>query len=133
MKRILIITSLATAICYGQEFPNDVKSDTIKTEAYIHKSGIRYSGKTYIEIYDVVTDSVVHRFGLEFCSADSSFIRKIPMEGTTRKFYDQMQSDSNFIINNQERLRKETIEIINRFNTSYEVWFYFKVLGIFGK
>lgn len=136
MRKILtVVMLLASVICYGQDkLPDKPKQDIpLKKGVYVHRSGTRYSSKTYTEIYDVVTDSVVNRFGLEFRSADSSFVRKVPMEGTTRRLYDQMKSDADLIVNNQERMRKETIEFINRYRTSYEVWLYFKVLGIFGR
>lgn len=161
MKRFIIsaITFLSiignSYLMYGQQFPkssanfvyngdtitinslSDEKKDTIiiADGVNVHRSGTRYShsGRTYTEIYEVITDSIVHRFGLEFRSADSSFVRKVPMEGTTRKLYDQMKSDMEFVLRNQERMRKETIEFINRYRTSPEVWLYFKLLGIFGK
>lgn len=140
MKKIpVVIMLLASVMCYGQDkLPSKPKPETpinvtLKEGVYVHRSGTRYSGKTYTEIYDVVTDSVVNRFGLEFRSADSSFVRKVPMEGTIRRLYDQMKSDADSIVDNQERMRKETIEFINRYRTSYEVWLYFKVLGILGR
>ena len=136
MRKILtVVMLLASVICYGQDkLPDKPKQDIpLKEGVYVHRSGTRYSGKTYTEIYDVVTDSVVNRFGLEFRSADSSFVRKVPMEGTIRRLYDQVKSDADSIVNNQERMRKETIEFINRYRTSYEVWLYFKVLGILGR
>ena len=136
MRKILtVVMLLASVICYGQDkLPDKPKQEIpLKEGVYVHRSGTRYSSKTYTEIYDVITDSVVNRFGLEFRSADSSFIRKVLMEGTTRRLYDQMKSDVASIVNNQERMRKETIEFINRYRTSYEVWLYFKVLGILGR
>lgn len=136
MRKILtVVMLLVSVICYGQDkLPDKPKQDIpLKEGVYVHRSGTRYSSKTYTEIYDVITDSVVNRFGLEFRSADSSFVRKVPMEGTTRRLYDQMKSDADSIVNNQERMRKETIEFINRYRTSYEVWLYFKVLGILGR
>ena len=136
MRKILTVAMLlVSVICYGQDkLPDKPKQDIpLKEGVYVHRSGTRYSGKTYTEIYDVVTDSVVNRFGLEFRFADSSFVRKVPMEGTIRRLYDQMKSDADSIVNNQERMRKETIEFINRYRTFYEVWLYFKVLGILGR
>lgn len=134
MKKIMIVMALlASAVCYGQDKLSDkIQQDTValKEGVYVHRAGIRYSRKTYTEIYEVITDSVVNRFGLEFRS-DSIFLRRVPMEGTTRKLYDRMKSDADFVDSNQERLRKETIEVINSYRTSYEVWAYFKLLGIF--
>lgn len=135
-KSIFAMALLVSTVCYGQDkMPDKPKSETpisvtLKEGAYVHRSGIRYSGKTYTEIYDVITDSIVHRFGMEFRSADSTFVRKVPMEGTTREVYDRMKSDAEFVLHNQERMRKETIEFINRYGASYEVWFYFKMLNI---
>lgn len=136
MKKIMTLMALlASAVCYGQDkLPDKIQQDTVtlKEGVYVHRAGTRYSGKTYTEIYEVITDSVVNRFGLEFRS-DSTFLRRVPMEGTTRKLYDRMKSDADFVASNQERLRKETIEAINSYRTSYEVWVYFKLLGIFGR
>lgn len=136
MRKILtVVMLLVSVICYGQgKFSDKPKQEIpLKEGVHVHRVGTRYSSKTYTEIYDVVTDSVVNRFGLEFRSTDSSFVGKVPMEGTTRRLYDRMKSDADSIANNQERMRKETIEFINRYRTSYEVWLYFKVLGIFGR
>lgn len=136
MKKIMIVMALlASAVCYGQDkLPDKIQQDTValKEGVYVHRAGTRYSRKTYTEIYEVITDSVVNIFGLEFRS-DSTFLRRVPMEGTTRKLYDRMKSDADFVASNQERLRKETIEAINSYRTSYEVWVYFKLLGIFGR
>ena len=135
MRKILtVVMLLASVICYGQDkLPDKPKQEIpLKEGVYVHRSGTRYSSKTYTEIYDVITDSVVNRFGLEFRS-DSTFLRRVPMDGTTRKLYDQMNSDTEFVLRNQERLRKETVEFLNRYRTSYEVWLYFKVLGILGR
>lgn len=135
MKKIIFaMVLLASTVCYGQDkMPDKPKSETpttLKEGVYVHRSGIRYSGKTYTEIYDVITDSIVHRFGMEFRSADSTFVRKVPMEGTTRALYDRMKSDAEFVLRNQELMKKETIEFINSHRASYEVWLYFKVLNI---
>lgn len=139
MKKISVVMALLVSVmCYGQDkLPNKPRQETpinvtLKEGTYVHKSGTRHSGRTYTEIYEVITDSVVNRFGLEFRS-DSTFLRGVPMDGTTRKLYDQMNSDTEFVLRNQERLRKETVEFLNRYRTSYGVWFYFKVLGIFGR
>lgn len=140
MKKIIFVMALLTStVCYGQDKmpvkpkPETPISVTLKEGVYVHRSGTRYSGKTYMEIYDVITDSVVNRFGLEFRSADSAFVRKVSMEGTTRALYDRMKLDTEFVLHNQERMRKETIEFINGYRTSYEVWLYFRLLGILRK
>lgn len=136
MRKVLgIVLLLASVMCYGQDkLPDKPKQDIPSKEGvYVHRSGTRYSGKTYTEIYDVITDSVVNRFGLEFRSADSSFVRKVPMEGITRELYDRMKADTDSTIRNQERMRKETIKFINGYRASYEVWLYFNLFGIFGK
>lgn len=139
MRNILtIVVLLASVICYGQgKLLDKLKQDTVtlKDKVYVYRAGTRYShsGNTYIEIYDVVTDSIVHRFGMEFRSSDSTFIRKVPMNGITRALYDRMKLETEFVLRNQERMRKETIEFINRYRASYEVWLYFKLLGIIRK
>lgn len=139
MKKIVFVMALlVSAVCYGQDkMPDKLEQDTVtlKDGVHVHKAGICYShsGRTYTEIYEVVTDSIVHRFGLEFRSADSSFVRKVPMTGYDRKFYDMMKRTTEQVLVEQEEREKETIEFINRYRTSPEVWLYFKLLGIFGK
>ena len=139
MKKIIFVMALlVSVVCYGQDKVSDKpKQDTatLKEGVYVYRSGTRYSysGKTYTEIYEVITDSIVHRFGLEFRSADSTFVRKVPMEGTIRALYDRMKADTEFVLRNQEPMRKATIEFINRYRTSYEVWLHFKLLGILRK
>lgn len=131
----LVLTSVGI---YGQDtIPAQPKlailSGIVLTEGVsISKSGTQYSGKTYTEIYEVVTGSIVYRFGMEFKS-DSTFIRRVPMESCDRKVYDMMNGTTERVLSEQEKRRKETIEFINRYRTSYEVWIYFKVLGILGR
>lgn len=128
---VLAVALLAITLGYGQDkLPKDT---AIKEGVYLHRAGTCYSGKTYTEIYEVITDSVVNRFGVEFRYADSVFVRRFPMEGITRELYDRMKSDADFVVKNQEQLREETIDIVNRFRTSYEVWFYFKIFEHLGK
>ena len=139
MKKIIFVMALlVSVVCYGQDkVPDKPKQDTValKEGVYVYRSGTRYSysGKTYIEVYEVITDSIVYRFGMEFRSSDSTFVRKVPMEGTIRALYDRMKSDTEFVLRNQEPMRKATIEFINRYRTSYEVWLHFKLLGILRK
>lgn len=123
---------------YGQDdIPAQAKLDKLsgielKDGVAVSKSGVRYSysGKTYTEIYDVVTDSMVYRFGLEFRSADSSFVRRVPMDGCVRSVYDMMKQTTEQAFRTQEENRKATIEFLNRYRTSPEVWFLFKLYGI---
>ena len=137
-KFILLALMLVVVKVYGQDtIPVQAKSDEnsgieLKDGVDISKSGTMYSrsGKTYTEIYEVVTDSMVYRFGLEFRSADSSFVRKVPMQGYTREFYDMMKVTTKQVLENQENARKETIEFLNRYRTSPEVWLLFKIYGI---
>lgn len=135
MKRIILsLVLLVSVVCYGQDkLPGIQDTITLKEGTQVHRSATRYSSKTYTEIYDVVTDSVVYHFGMEFRYSDSTFVRKVPMGQTPRELYDRMQAETDFILRNQEQMRKETVEFIDRFRTSYEVWRYFKLLGIFGR
>ena len=55
------------------------------------------------------------------------------MESCDRKVYDMMNGITKRVLSEQEKRRKNTIEFINRYRTSYEVWLYFKVLGILGR
>lgn len=117
------------------ESPEKFKQDTTLTlceGVNVCRAGTQYprSGKTYVEIYEVLTDSLVMRFGMEFRISDSTFIRKVPMSSVDRKFYDQLKAETESIIRNQESYRKKTIEFINSNRASYEVWSYFKLLGI---
>lgn len=134
-KFILSALILVSVGVYGQDdIPVQAKLDTrsgieMKIPSFISKIGTRHSGKTYTEIYEVVTDSVVYRFGLEFKS-DGAFVRRVPMENCDRKVYDMMHETTERVFAEQEELRKETIEFLNRYRTSPEVWFLFKVYGI---
>lgn len=135
MKKIVFIMALmASSMCYGQDtIPRELVPETfLKEGVIIRRGGTTYTSKTYTEIYEVITDSIVHRFGLEFRN-DSTFVRRVPMEGTNRKLYDRMQSDIQDMKAHQEQARKETIEFLNGYRASYPVWLYFKFLGIFGK
>ena len=125
---------LASVMCYGKDKLLDKSKQDIqlKEGVYVHRSGTRYSGKTYIEIYDVVTDSIVYGFGLEFKS-DSTFIRRVLLESCDRKVYDMMNGVTERVLSEQEKRRKETIEFINSYRASYEVWLYFKSLEILGR
>lgn len=134
MKRIFILLAL---LLVGMFSYGDEKSDTssLKEGVYVIKSGCKYShyGTTFTEIYDVVTDSIVYRFGLEFKSSDSTFIRKVEMEGCNRKLYDQMNETTARIIAEQDKYRKETIEFLDEFKASYEVWRLFKLYNVLRK
>ena len=133
MRKLFIVMLLLVAVsCHAQDsLPRKAKPDS-PIGASVQYSGrtYSYSGKRYIDVYEVLTDSIVYRFGLEFRAADSSFVRKVSMDGTVRKLYDQMKANAEYVEKNQERMRKETIEHINRYRTSPEVWFYFKLYGI---
>lgn len=100
-------------------------------DAYIRRAGTRYShsGRTYTEIYEVLTDSIVYSFGMEFRSADSSFVRKVPMESCSRKTYDMMQKNTEEAISKQEEMRKETLKFLDETAASYEVWKCFQFMG----
>lgn len=136
MRKIILIALVLVSVgVYGQDtIPAQPKLDSLsgialKEGVSIFKSGTRYSGKTYTEIYEVITDSIVYRFGMEFKS-DSTFIKRVPMDSCDRKVYDMMNRTTEKVLSEQESNRKETIEFLNRYRTSYEVWLYFKLLGI---
>lgn len=136
MRKIIFTVLLATVNCFAQDsLPNRAKHDIVtpKGDSYIHRAGTRYTRSTYTEVYEVLTDSIVYRFGLMFRSADSSFIKRVPLDGTVRTLYDRMQADTEFILKNQERLREETIKTLNRHRTSPKVWWQFMLLDIFDK
>lgn len=102
----------------------------VKDGVQILKSGVQYSLRTFTEIYEVLTDSLVYRFGMEYRISDSTFIRRRPMSGYSRKLYDEMQSETKRILEKQEEIREQTIEFINRNRASSEVWMYFQTLDI---
>ena len=133
MKKIIFAMALlASFSCYGQS--NKSVQDTALLKN-VHYAGRQWShtGKYYTEIYEVLTDTLVHRFGLRFLSADSSFVKKVPMDGINRRLYDQMKADMEYVSEHQEEMRKETIDMINRHRTSPEVWLYFEALELLGK
>lgn len=136
MKRIVFVfIVMVSAVCYCQEpLGKSEQCDSIlNKEACIIKEGCSGTPSTYTEIYMVVTDSIVYRFGLKFWSADSSFIKKVPMEPYSRRFYDQMQADKERAKRTQEQRRKETIEFINGYRSSPEVWLQFQILEALDK
>lgn len=139
MRKIILSAIMLVSLgVHGQDaVPKQPKLDSVsgielKDNTYVIKEGYRYSysGKTYTEIYNVLTDSMVYRFGLEFRSSDSTFIRKVPMDGCVRNVYNMMKATTEWTLKNQETARKETVEFLNRYRTSPEVWFMFKIYGV---
>lgn len=137
MRKFILLAIMFIAMnAYGQD---TVRMDTsnlkLKEGVAISKSGIKYSrsGKTYTEIYDVVTDSIVYKFGLEFKSSDSTFVRKVCMDSCNRKVYDMMKRTTQQMVDSQEEARKETVEFLNRYRASTEIWLMFKLYDILKK
>lgn len=126
---VLLALMLITVRLYSQDATKEI---SLKDSTFIVKSSIEYShsGKTYTEIYEVVTDSIVYRFGLMFRSSDSTFVRRVPKDSYTREFYDIMKRETEWMIRNQENARKETIDFLNRYRTSPEVWFLFNLYKV---
>lgn len=133
MRKVFVILALAISVAVsGQDImPKKAKHDCIKDELKdsVHYAGTEYTRNTYTDIYEILTDSIVYRFGLVYYK-DSTFIKREQRDGIARKFYDQMKRDTQEMIANQERRRKETEEFINSYRASYEVWSYFKLLEI---
>lgn len=133
MRKVFVILALAISVAVsGQDImPKKAKHDCIKDELKdsVHYAGTEYTRNTYTDIYEILTDSIVYRFGLVY-SKDSTFIKREQRDGINRKFYDEMQRDTQEMIANQERRKKETEEFINSYRASYEVWSYFKLLEI---
>lgn len=136
MRKFILLTFMFVAAgMYGQDaMPAQPKVDSLssielKEGVSVSKSGTRYSKKTYTDIYEIVTDSIVYRFGLEF-RYDSTLLRRVPMENCDRKVYDMMKVTTEKTILEQEKRRKETIEFFNRYRTSAEVWVLFKIYGL---
>ena len=131
-KFILAFLLLGALNVYGQDtIPAQPKIDResgfeLKDNVSIFKSGIIYGSKTYTDIYDVVTDSIVHRFGLEF-KYDSTFVRRVPMQDVNRKLYDVMNTTTIKALSEQDSMQKETIDFLNRYKTSVEIWTLFKM------
>ena len=135
MRKIFVILALVISVAVnGQDaMPKRAKQDCRKVElkdgADVHRAGTEYTQNTYTEIYEILTDSIVYRFGLVY-SKDSTFIKREQRDGTVRKLYDQMKRIDAYVERSQEQRRKETEEFINSYRASYEVWSYFKLLGI---
>lgn len=135
MRKIFVMLALViSATLKGQNtIPKKAEQDCRKVElkdgVNVLHAGTSYTRNTYTEIYEILTDSIVYRFGLVY-SKDSTFIRREQREGTVRKLYDQMKRIDAYVERNQERHRKETEEFVNFHRASYEVWSYFKLLGI---
>lgn len=134
MRKLFIILLVGvSAICIAQDsIPikanHDVKV-SIKDGVNIHRSGTEYHGDTYTEVYEVITDSIVHRFGMVF-SKDSTFIKRESRDGIIRSFYDEMQRNDKWVMENKDIWQEETEYFIKTYRASYEVWSYFKLLGI---
>lgn len=133
MKKIIFTMALlASVACYGQGNKSVQDTALLKNVRYAGRQW-SHTGKYYTEIYEMLTDTLVHRFGLKFLSADSSFVEKVPMNGINRRLYDQMKADMEYVSEHQEEMRKETIDMINRYRTSPEVWLHFKALELLDK
>ena len=130
---VFVILALAISVAVsGQDImPKKAKHDCIKDELKdsVHYAGTEYTRNTYTDIYEILTDSIVYRFGLVYYK-DSTFIKREQRDGIARKFYDQMKRIDAYVERCQEQRRKETEEFVNSYRESYEVWSYFKLLEI---
>lgn len=128
-----ILFMLVPLISMGQDaLPQKAKPDgriTLKDGVNVHRAGTEYTKNTYTELYEILTDSVVYRFGMVY-TKDSTFIKREQRDGTTRSFYDQMKRIDKYVEQRQERYRKETVEFLNSYRVSYEIWYYFNLLKI---
>ena len=134
MRKLFIILAMIISVSViGQDvMPQKAKQDrkvSLKDDVSVHRAGTEYTKNTYTEVYEILTDSIVYRFGLVY-SKDSTFIKREQRDGTIRKLYDQMKCIDAHVERSQEQRRKETEEFINSYRASYEVWYYFKLLGI---
>lgn len=135
MRKIFVILVLAISVVVNAQdaMPKKAKQDCRKVElkdcVNVHHVGTEHTQNTYTEIYEILTDSIVYRFGLVY-SKDSTFIKREQRDGTVRKLYDQMKRIDAYVERSQEQRRKETEEFVNSYRASYEVWSYFKLLGI---
>lgn len=135
MRKIFILLAFTISVSLnGQDiFPERAKQEFRKVElkegVNVHHVGTEYTRNTYTEIYEILTDSIVYRFGLVY-SKDSTFIKREQRDGTIRKLYDQMKYIDAYVERSQEQRRKETEEFVNSYRASYEVWSYFKLLGV---
>lgn len=135
MRKIFAILALVISVAVnGQDImPKRAKQDCRKVELKdcvdVHHVGTEHTRNTYTKIYEILTDSIVYRFGLVY-SKDSTFIKREQRDGTIRKLYDQMKRIDTYVERSQEQRRNETEEFINSYWASYEVWSYFKLLGV---
>ena len=135
MRKIFVMLALVISVTLkGQNtIPKRAKQNCRKVELKdgvdVHHAGTEYTRNTYTEIYEILTDSIVYRFGLVY-SNDSTFIKREQRDGTVRKLYNQMKRIDAYVERSQEQRRKETEEFVNFYRASYEVWSYFKLLGI---
>ena len=136
MKKLVLLSAFVASISmYGQDTLSvHPKMDAIKKLSLRHnvevaKSGVRYSSKTYTEIYEAVTDSIVYKFGLEF-TLDSTFVREVPMENCDRRVYDMMQLTTKNALKQKEQRKKDTINFLDNYSSSYEVWRLFMQYGL---
>lgn len=135
MRKILVILAFAVSVlANGQDITpkraeQECRKIELKDDVYVHHAGTEYTRNTYTEIYEILTDSIVYRFGLVY-SKDSTFIKREQRDGIIRKLYDQMKYIDAYVERNQEKRRNETEEFIDSYRASYEVWSYFRLLGV---
>lgn len=131
MRKLILLAAMFISMnIYGQD---TIRMDTFNfnfEKGSIVRNGTHYARSTFIEIYEVITDSIVYSFGLEYKYSDSSFVRKVQRPSCDRKIYDMMKATSEQAARNQEKSRKETIEFLNRHRASEEVWRMFKLYGL---
>lgn len=136
MKKLVLFSAFVISIgMYGQDTLSvhpkidPAKKFSLKHNVEVAKSGVRYSPKTYTELYEAVTDSIVYMFGLEF-TLDSVFVREVPMDNCDRRVYDMMQLTTKNALKQKEQRKKDTINFLDNYSSSYEVWRLFMQYGL---
>ena len=122
MRKIFFMLALVISVAVnGQDtMPKRAKQDCRKVEfkdgVDVHHVGTENTRNTYTEIYEILTDSIVYRFGLVY-SKDSTFIKREQRDGTVRKLYDQMKRIDAYVERSQEQRRNETAEFVNSYKS----------------
>jgi len=130
MKKIfLFFFAFVTLTCSAQKVNDSTETldeNVILMKEYI--DDVRDNRRT--EYWMAVTDSIVYRFELVYDTESGELIRKIQKDGRTRAMFDRMNRDKEWILAHQEELRQQTIEAVNRWRSSPQVWMMFHIFNL---
>ncbi len=133
MKKILLFFFVLMAfVCSAQEVSDS--TETLNENVVLMKEYIDdIRGNRRTEHWMAVTDSMVYRFELIYDTESEKLIRKVQKQGYTREFFDMMNRETEWILEHQEELRQQTIDAVNRWRSSPDVWLMFHIFNLIDK